>query len=315
MGRGNSCVLGEHEDLFYVDYDYINYYCNKELPDEEPRIGAEISIKEINEGWEIDTDLSSIKYEEFKYSLTEKMKELIPSLDEENNVYNGDCKILLKDDLFMIGLEDNEWSVAVKILQTEADSWYLDLSPIQKEYLPYYRYCLMSALFEMYNTLGIYGGAWTSGTIKQCETNFFPSLSKCKDFWMIAGLPESTLMSWEKEIEAYENSNSENEPEHTSIICWYERTITTKQFLEDLGYKMFEEGLEIEKAAESENLKDLLTAGEKVSTNIGFWNTESKSEDETQFDIETVDELKELWVDFCKVEGLEENAVLYLECL
>ena len=57
----------------------------------------------------------------------------------------------------------------------------------------------------------------------------YPNLSKSKDFEMLLKhkIPSGILESWEKEIEKYENGITDDDGEHTSIICWWEGLIGT----------------------------------------------------------------------------------------
>ena len=68
--------------------------------------------------------------------------------------------ILLSNDLFYIVLEDNEWSIAVELIQKDDVSYGL-----QKKHHQTYLDGIRDCLFEQVETLGIYGGAWTSGEI------------------------------------------------------------------------------------------------------------------------------------------------------
>ena len=65
-----------------------------------------------------------------------------------------------------IGIEDNEWSEAVKLLQKE-DPYSDSLSGLQKRHYQRYLDGMKKALLERLPSIGCYTGAWTSGTIKR----------------------------------------------------------------------------------------------------------------------------------------------------
>lgn len=55
-------------------------------------------------------------------------------------------------------------------------------------------------------------------------------------------------------------------------------------------------------------------AAESVQLNtvdVGFINSDGK-DDETQFDVETFDDLKELWLDFCSENNFSPDSVEYV---
>ena len=66
----------------------------------------------------------------------------------------------MENDLFYIVTEDNEWSMAIKLIQKEDASGYLQSKTYEK-YLNGIRDCL----FMQFDELGVYAGPWTSGTI------------------------------------------------------------------------------------------------------------------------------------------------------
>lgn len=52
-----------------------------------------------------------------------------------------------------------------------------------------------------------------------------------------------------------------------------------------------------------------------VTVNIGFWNNVDNMEDETQFDVERVDELAEVFNDFCDENNFGRPDLLYIYSL
>jgi len=108
MGRGNACVHGEYETLFYIDYDnFICYVCDEDGNETEER----------------DYDIESS-------DVDESIKQLKTSIKNKTNMadcdywISRDAHAILENKLFMIAIEDNEWSYAVKLLQKEEPSIY-----------------------------------------------------------------------------------------------------------------------------------------------------------------------------------------------
>lgn len=91
-----------------------------------------------------------------------------PSFKECNKWVSREQHAILESKLFYIALQDNEWSLAVELLQKEDP--YLTLENLQKRHYQAYLDGIREALFDQFETLGTYTGAWTSGTISRTVT-------------------------------------------------------------------------------------------------------------------------------------------------
>lgn len=152
MGRGNVCTHGKYEGLYYIDYENFACYATDENGNE---------TKE--RCYEIENDLLQFDLEAIKDSLIKKY----PSFCKiEKSMKEGTA--ILENNLFYIVIEDNQWSLAIKLIQKEA-SFYdnYNKNNLQKKHYLNYLEGLKEVLFELYDTIGIYGGAWTSGIIKR----------------------------------------------------------------------------------------------------------------------------------------------------
>jgi len=152
MGRGNACVFGEYEGLYYVDWDnFSNQY-----EDEFGNVITDYNFQ--REEWE--ESLS-----QFVFDFKEKYK----SFSNCNEWISSYEKAVLENSLFYIVVEDNEWSIAIKLIQKEQG--YYDRGNIvnlQARHYQTYLEGMKECLFNQFEELGIYGGAWTSGRIKKC---------------------------------------------------------------------------------------------------------------------------------------------------
>ena len=146
MGRGNVCVHGKYEGLYYVDYD--NFYYN--VMDEEDN--------ETDER-EFDQHYMEESIEQFK----RRMKQLT-SFKDCDRWRDRETHVVLESSLFEIAIVDNEWSYAVMLLQKDDVS-----TGLQKKHYKNYLARIKNVLFEQFNELGVYGGAWTSGRIQRPE--------------------------------------------------------------------------------------------------------------------------------------------------
>ena len=88
-----------------------------------------------------------------------------------NSYSAGALTVMLENGLFFVCLVDNEWSVAVELIQKDYNTGdYDDFMPsLQRRHYKNYLEGMKNCLLELYPEIGVYKGAWTSGTIKRSE--------------------------------------------------------------------------------------------------------------------------------------------------
>lgn len=159
MGRGNVCVFGEYEGLYYVDRGYLDYY----VPiDGETFEGLFLEEMEHDDfaNYEYDYYISENYYKDFVYEFIHIFCHKFKSFSKTGKEYG----VILENNLFKIEIEDNEWSYAVKLIQKE--DWYDNhLEGLQKKHYRSYLDGMRNVLLEIFPSIGCYRGAWTSGTI------------------------------------------------------------------------------------------------------------------------------------------------------
>ena len=79
-----------------------------------------------------------------------------------------DRQAILESSLFHIAIEDNEWSLAVELLQKEG-AYGSNLSGLQARHYQKYLDGIKRCLLEYLPSIGTRTGAWTSGIIKREE--------------------------------------------------------------------------------------------------------------------------------------------------
>lgn len=166
MGRGNVCVWGDYEGLWYVDRDYLDCYTSKfenEYGEYEDKMLGEIEYDEFGR-FEYDYVLSEIYYDEFINEFVSMMEKKFNSFTSTGNKYGS----IMENNLFEVQIEDNEWSYAVKLIQKEND-WYdsYGLNGLQKRHYQNYLEGMKDILLDMFPEIGCYGGAWTHGVVKR----------------------------------------------------------------------------------------------------------------------------------------------------
>lgn len=159
MGRGNVCVFGEYEGLYYVDFDNFSCYREDENGNQIlDRYGSPIHIY-----WLENLDLE-MAIREFTASFTQRFK----SFQKCEKWLSNSRHALLGNNLFYIATEDNQWSEAFLLIQKEQD-YYSDgrMESLQKGHYLNYLHGMRNCLFEQFEELGIYEGPWTSGRIRK----------------------------------------------------------------------------------------------------------------------------------------------------
>lgn len=166
MGRGNCCVRGDYEGLFYVDNDFLHVYENDEEESDSVLLG-DLSYEELTGGdWSYSEILTDLLYEDSLANFIQRIQRKFKSFRACDKWVSREEHAILENALFYIVTEDNEWSVAFKLLQKE-DPYDDHLSGLQKRHFQLYLDGMRDALFEDFPALGIYSGAWTHKVIKR----------------------------------------------------------------------------------------------------------------------------------------------------
>lgn len=176
MGSGNVCVTGEYEGLFYIDSDdYYTYGRFDEDTDlyemcQARGLGYDETCGKF--GWKYDEVATREELDDilecFIDSFTDTFRSFKKVEDDRwlDKIWNR--KILLENGLFYICIEDNQWSQAIELIQKE--DWYDDhLKGLQKQHYSRYLEGMKQSLLKRLPSIGIYTGAWTSGTLRREE--------------------------------------------------------------------------------------------------------------------------------------------------
>lgn len=175
MGRGNVCVTGKYEGLYYIDNDDFYVY-RREEPDSdkefESRLLKDLSYPELTGGeWFFCESETEDEKDDILECFIEGFTRMFPSFrrPEPAELWLEDARVILESKLFHIAVEDNQWSLAVKLLQKEepwGDVWMENLQKrLYEKYLDGMKRCLL----EVLPSIGTYKGAWQSDIITREE--------------------------------------------------------------------------------------------------------------------------------------------------
>lgn len=174
MGRGNVCVFGKYEGLYYIDRDYTDVYRRSDpMSDDEyeTRLMGDLDYAELTGcEWVYDEWGSSEELDDVLECFKDSFTEMFPSFERvpKDKRIDRSIRVILENKLFYIGVEDNQWSDALKLLQKE-DPYDDHLLGLQKRHYQRYLDGIKKALLERLPSIGTYSGAWTSGRITREE--------------------------------------------------------------------------------------------------------------------------------------------------
>lgn len=172
MGRGNVCTTGPYEWVYYIDNDDLHVYRRNDpyAKEDETCLQCELSPTDImGNAWLLDEIGSSNEEEDVLECFCDEMMRLCPSFHKVRDDFwiSQNRRMILENSLFYICMEDNEWSLAVELIQHDDD--HGRIAGLQKRHYAHYLECMKKALLSRLPSIGIRTGAWTHGIITREE--------------------------------------------------------------------------------------------------------------------------------------------------
>lgn len=174
MGRGNCCVHGPYEGLYFIDNEYLHVYRSSEASaadGPETRLLRELDYEELTGGrWLYDDLCTEDATQELLDTFADDLMNVFPSFRRVPSGYwiSQDRRAILENQLFYVCIEDNQWSLAIELIQKELcddAAWSTFQARHYRRYLDGMKRCLLRYL----PSIGIYNGPWTSRFIKREE--------------------------------------------------------------------------------------------------------------------------------------------------
>lgn len=174
MGRGNVCTTGPYEGLYFIDNDHIHVYRRDDPISEEieTRLMGDLDYAELTGGdWLYDGWGTEEEADDILECFMNDFSRMFPSFKRvaPERWMGRSRRVILESGLFYIAVEDNEWSLAVELIQKEepwGDVW---MENLQKRLYGKYLDGMKRALLNRLPSIGTRCGAWMSGTIKRGE--------------------------------------------------------------------------------------------------------------------------------------------------
>lgn len=175
MGRGNVCTLGKYEGLYFIDNDHFHVYRRDEPEADYPetRLMGELDFSELTSGeWLYDEWGTGSELDDIEECFMDDFRRRFPSFERPNKEFwldRSDRRVILESKLFYICMEDNEWSMAVELVQKEEPWGEVWMENLQKRLYEKYLEGMKRALLMRLPSIGTRCGPWMSGTIKREE--------------------------------------------------------------------------------------------------------------------------------------------------
>ena len=153
MGRENFCANGNLSDQWYIDNEWY----------EEPELDE--NGEETGETW-IDYEYMIEDVEENILKAIEKRFPSFRKVSKTVDHYWGKC-YKLENELFSIGIADNEWSLAIFIEENEENVSWNGYQGLAEKHFQKYREGIEKILLDSYGSIYKRNTAWTSYKIER----------------------------------------------------------------------------------------------------------------------------------------------------
>ena len=174
MGRGNCCVFGKYEGLYFIDNDDIHVYCKADREPGEPlelRLLCDLDLSSLTDcTWFYHEMATCAEEEDILSCFTEDFLRMFPSFRRvtPEQWISRSQRAILENKLFYICLEDNQWSLAVELIQKEPP-WGRSYEALQARHYRQYLLGMQTCLLNRLPSIGTYTGPWTSGVLRKEE--------------------------------------------------------------------------------------------------------------------------------------------------
>ena len=174
MGRGNCCVHGPYEGLYFIDNEDLHVYRSSEASaadGPETRLLRELDYEELTGGrWLYDDLCTEDATQELLDTFADDLMNVFPSFRRVPSGYwiSQDRRAILENQLFYVCIEDNQWSLAMELIQKEPP-WGENYEALQARHYRQYLLGIQTCLLNRLPSIGIYTGPWTSGVLKKEE--------------------------------------------------------------------------------------------------------------------------------------------------
>ena len=159
----NVSVNPDREALFYVDYSHMDVYVNVN-DSNDVKTNNDPEIAQNPDVYRFDDTLTQARFDSFKKQFVKKMQDKFKSLKPHDITTKGKHQLLMND-MFIIAFEDNDWSVAVELLENPKSK-----NPnLRPNLFPNFQKGMRDILLDLVGEIHIRTGSWSTQKMTKAD--------------------------------------------------------------------------------------------------------------------------------------------------
>lgn len=170
--KRHNVTVGLNDTVYYVDYTKMDVYEHKTT--HEIVTAADDKYIKHPDNYQYKQDLTQLKFDNFKSAFIKAMQAQFPSLKAVDKTVRG-VHYLLENNMFQIGFEDNDWSVAVELIQKKCKN-----PGLQANLYPSFSTGMRDILITQVGEIHLRTGSWTTDTIDKQKATQMDAEAKAK---------------------------------------------------------------------------------------------------------------------------------------
>lgn len=152
----NVSVNPNREAVFYVDYSKMDVYVNANDAN-DVKTNNDPAIAQNPDIYQFDETLTQARFDSFKKQFIKKMQDKFKSLKPQDLTAKGKHQLLMND-MFIVAFEDNDWSVAVELLENP-----MSKNPnLRPNLFPNFKKGMRDVLLDLVDEIHVRTGSWST---------------------------------------------------------------------------------------------------------------------------------------------------------
>ena len=162
-GKQHNITVNVNDVLYYVDYDLMNVYVNKN-DQFDIKVGKDPVALQNPDTYVFDESLTQPRFDNFKAKFLDEMQKRYKSLKPVDKTIKG-VHYLLQSDMFIVAFEDNNWSVGVELLHNPK----CKNENLRKSLFPTFAKGMRNILLDIVGEIHTRTGSWSTNIIDKTK--------------------------------------------------------------------------------------------------------------------------------------------------
>lgn len=159
----NVSVNPDREAVFYVDYSKMDVYVNVNDAN-DVKTNNDPAIAQNPNTYQFDETLTQARFDSFKKQFIKKMQDKFKSLKPQDLTAKGKHQLLMND-MFIVAFEDNDWSVAVELLENP-----MSKNPnLRPNLFPNFKKGMRDVLLDIVDEIHVRTGSWSTQRMTKAD--------------------------------------------------------------------------------------------------------------------------------------------------